>query len=186
MEKMKFGEEQGRLLVSAGGKVLVLMNGHKVENGPTGENLEATTQWEYDGEWLDCDGYTDEGSLLRAAKRKVLDAIDAWDKGDEVNVFYVNGRASWLDKATRVGLVNSATMCKEAGEEKMPLWLGDKRYEIACDKVLGILRQIELYAMACYNATAQHRDAVESLDNAEGVLAYDYRDGYPDKVSIEL
>ena len=186
MEKMNFGEEQGRLLVSAGGKVLVLTSGRKVENEQADEHGGTMTQWEYDGVWLDCDGCTDDGSLLTAARKKALEELEDWDKGDEVNTFYVDGRSVWLDKATRVGLVNSATMCKEAGEDKMTLWLGGNGYDMTCDEVLDILRKVELYAMGCYNATARHREAVEGLSNVEDVLAYDYKAGYPEKVNIKI
>lgn len=185
MEKMIFGEKQGRLLVSAGGKVLVLTNGRKVVRDETEEH-EAIVQWEYDGVWLDCGGHTDEGSLLRAAKKKALEALEAWDKGGDVNVFYVNGRQAWLDKATRVGLVNSATICKEAGDKKMSLWLGDKNYEVSCDEMLSMLRQVEMYAMGCYNTTARHRAAIEAMTDVDVALGYDYKAGYPEKVSIEL
>ena len=33
---------------------------------------------------------------------------------------------------------------------------------------------------------ASHKKAVSELDNIEGVLTYDYKSGYPDKLKMEV
>lgn len=43
-----------------------------------------------------------------------------------------------------------------------------------------------VYAVGCYNVTAGHRRAVECLTTLEAVLGYDFKAGYPEKVSMEI
>lgn len=187
MEKMTFGEKQERVMVSGNGKVVVLLNEREVENAPSdGEVADGGTHWEYDAVWLDTGGAKDEASLVRAAKAKLLEDIDAWDKGGEVNAFVVNGEDAWLDKGTRVGLMNSATIAKGAGQTEVPLWLNDKSFSVKPDTLTSMLSNVEIYAMMCYNKTAEHKAAVESLESVEDICGYDYKEGYPEKLVINL
>jgi len=80
----------------------------------------------------------------------------------------------WLDKATRVGLMNSLTIEKNAGKETSTLWFGNIKLEINTDAAIQMLSALELYALACYNKTAEHKVNVENLDSIEGVSNYDY------------
>lgn len=187
MEKMKFGEKQERVMTSGNGKVLVLLNEREVENASSdGEETGGSTHWEYDAVWLDTGGAKDEASLVRAAKAKLLEDIENWDKGSEVNGFVVNGEEAWLDKNTRVGLMNSATIAKGAGQTEVSLWLNDKSYNVKPDTLTSMLSNVEIYAMMCYNKTAEHKAAVESLESVEDICGYDYTVGYPEKLVINL
>ena len=51
------------------------------------------------------------------AKKEVIRKIDAYDKSSDVNSFLLNGIQVWLDKDTRVGLMNSIKIEKDAGKE---------------------------------------------------------------------
>ena len=92
----------------------------------------------------------------------------------------------WLDKATRVGLMNSTTIAKSMGQEKTTLWLGSYQLEVECDKAIQLLSALEMYALECFNVTAAHKKAVSELDNIDGVLTYDYKSGYPNKLKMEV
>lgn len=186
MEKMTFGEKQERVMVSGNGKVLVLLNEREVENASSEGEETGSTHWEYDAVWLDTGGAKDEASMVRAAKAKLLEDIENWDKGSEVNSFVVNGEEAWLDKSTRVGLMNSASIAKEAGEAEVPLWLGEKGYTVETDKLIGLLKALELYALKCYNQTAEHKRAVDGLESVEEICGYDYTVGYPEKLVFNL
>lgn len=119
-------------------------------------------------------------------KKAMLAYIEKYDSSSSVNSFLLNGMEVWLDKATRVGLMNSTTIAKSMGQQKTTLWLGSYQLEVDCDKAIQLLSALEMYALECFNVTAAHKKAVSELDNIEGVLTYDYKSGYPDKLKMEV
>lgn len=119
-------------------------------------------------------------------KKAMLAYIEKYDASSSVNSFLLNGMEVWLDKATRVGLMNSTTIAKSMGQQKTTLWLGSYQLEVDCDKAIQLLSALEMYALECFNVTAAHKKAVSELDNIEGVMTYDYRAGYPDKLKMEV
>lgn len=123
-------------------------------------------------------------SELATAKSQKLVEIDAYDTSGEVNSFLVDGTSMWLDKATRVGLMNSTTIAKNLGQEKVALWLGSTQLTLACDKAISLLSAIEMYAVQCFDTTAAHKKAVSELTTIEEVEKYDITAGYPEKLEI--
>ena len=119
-------------------------------------------------------------------KKAMLAYIEKYDASSSVNSFLLNGMQVWLDKATRVGLMNSTTIAKTMGQQKTTLWLGSYQLEVDCDKAIQLLSALEMYALECFNVTAAHKKAVSELDNIEGVLTYDYKSGYPEKLKMEV
>lgn len=191
MEKMFFSEPQQRVTVGAYGKVLVLLNERKekvVGDSMSDETREAvpTEQYVYDGCLLDTGGMASEQALLAAAKREVLSAISTYDASDCVNTLVVNGQRGWLDKATRVGLMNGVGVAKACGMERMSLWIDGREYVMDVARLEELLVKVEVYAMGCYNVTAGHRRAVNGMTTLEAVLGYDFKAGYPEKFSMEI
>lgn len=127
----------------------------------------------------------DKEAIAMAVEDK-LSQITLYDKSAAVNSFVLNGMEVWLDKATRVGLMNSTSIAKSMGQQKTTLWLGSYQLEVDCDKAIQLLSALEMYALECFNVTAAHKKAVSELDNIEGVLTYDYKSGYPDKLKMEV
>ena len=119
-------------------------------------------------------------------KKAMLAYIEKYDASSSVNSFLLNGMEVWLDKATRVGLMNSTTIAKSMGQQKTTLWMGSYQLEVDCDKAIQLLSALEMYALECFNVTAAHKKAVSELDNIEGVLTYDYKSGYPEKLKMEV
>lgn len=119
-------------------------------------------------------------------KKAMLAYIEKYDASSSVNSFLLNGMEVWLDKATRVGLMNSTTIAKSMGQQKTTLWLGSYQLEVDCDKAIQLLSALEMYALECFNVTAAHKKAVSELDNIEAVLTYDYKSGYPEKLKMEV
>ena len=194
MEKYYFNEAQPRLTVGDG-VVLLLVNGRQeteVMDGMPNENGLATTEavgrkvWVYDGVRLETGGMTSEAALTAAAQKMVLAEIEKHDTSSAVNGFILNGQKVWLDKATRVGLMNSTTIAKAMGQATTTLWLGDVKLVVVCDKAIQLLSALEMYAMECFNVTAAHKAAVEKLQTVEEVLAYDYTAGYPKLLEMSV
>ena len=110
--------------------------------------------------------------------------ITAYDKSSSVNGLFLDGEQIWLDKNLRVGLMNSINIEKSAGRKTTTLWFGGKSYTLPCDMAIQMLSALELYALECYNVTAQHKANVEALTTKEEVEAYDYTTGYPSKLNL--
>ena len=118
-------------------------------------------------------------ATLEKAKKEKLAAILAYDTSSDVNGFMLNGNKVWLDKETRVGLMNSTTIAKSVGQKTTTLWLGSMKLIVDCDKAIQLLSALEMYALDCFNVTASHKQAVSELTTIEEVEAYDYKVGYP-------
>ena len=123
---------------------------------------------------------------LARAKREILKHIEAYDTSSAVNGFVLNGAEVWLDKATRVGLMNSTTIAKAMGQATTTLWLGDTKLEVGCDMAIQLLSALEMYALECFNVTAAHKKAVAELTDIGEVLSYDYTKGYPEKLMMNI
>ena len=194
MEKYYFNEAQPRLTVGDG-VVLLLVNGKEeteISGGMPNENGMATTEavgrkvWVYDGVRLETGGMTSEAALTAAAQKMVLAEIEKHDTSSAVNGFILNGQRVWLDKATRVGLMNSTTIAKAMGQPTTTLWLGDVKLVVECDKAIQLLSALEMYALECFNVTAVHKKAVAEMSTVESVLAYDYTAGYPEMLEMRI
>lgn len=126
-----------------------------------------------------------EKALALAKKAKIAE-IAAYDTSDKVNGFVLNGLLVWLDKATRVGLMNSTTIAKAAGQETTTLWLKGIKLVVDCDKAIQLLSALEMYALECFNVTASHKAAVNELTTIEEVEVYDYKAGYPKMLEMSV
>ena len=116
----------------------------------------------------------------------ILAAQEEYDSSSEVNGFSLNGNVVWLDKATRVGLVNSLGVQKENGITETTLWLNGTSVTVSIEGALQALKALELYAIACYNNTQEHIAEIKALKNAEDFYNYDVTKGYPEQLSINL
>jgi hypothetical protein len=119
-------------------------------------------------------------------KEMKIAEINAYDKSDAVNSFTLAGKQIWLDKDTRVGLVNSIGIEKESGRMNTTLWYNAEKYVIPVDDALAMLNRLELYALDCYNVTQSHIAAVKGLSDAGQVEAYNYKTGYPEQLNFVL
>ena len=127
-----------------------------------------------------------KGKSVEEAKEMLIADITAYDTSSAVNGFVLNGAVVWLDKATRVGLMNSTTIAKAMGQATTTLWLGDTKLEVGCDMAIQLLSALEMYALECFNVTAAHKKAVAELTDIGEVLSYDYTKGYPEKLMMNI
>ena len=123
---------------------------------------------------------------LEEAKAEKIAEITDYDTSDKVNGFILNGMLVWLDKATRVGLMNSTNIAKAAGQQTTTLWLGGAKLVVGCDKAIQLLSALEMYALECFNVTAIHKAAVGELKTIEDVKVYDYKTGYPKMLEMSV
>ena len=157
---------------------LILSNTY---NGETSEHLAYL-------EWLDyakkCASIIFDAPTLENAINAKIEEITKYDVSSNVNGFLYNGNTYWLDKDTRVGLMNSTKILKDAGETSTTLWLGNLHVTFPVDDFISMLSALEMYALQCYNVTAQHKVAVAELTTIEAVEAYDITADYPSQLDF--
>lgn len=125
-------------------------------------------------------------SKLDQAKKEIIRKIDEYDTSVNVNSFKLNGVDVWLSKDTRVGLMNSISIEKAARKEQSVLWFNSICVTVNCDSAIQMLSALELYALDCYNKTAEHKVNVQNLSSIEEVHNYDYTQGYPSKLEFTI
>lgn len=125
-------------------------------------------------------------ATLEKAKKEKLEAILDYDTSSDVNGFMLNGNKVWLDKGTRVGLMNSIQITRDMGQDTTTMWFDGYKLEVRCDMAIMLLSSLEMYALECFNVTAAHKKAVSELTTIEEVEAYDYKTGYPKQLDIKL
>ena len=153
-----------------------------------GSNDEEVAEYKSFVKWLRLEYAKAMGTMdnLATAKAQMEAEIDRYDSSSSVNSFLLNGMEVWLDKATRVGLMNSTSIAKAMGQAKTTLWLGRYQLEVDCDKAIQLLSALEMYALECFNVTAAHKKAVSELTTVEEVLNYDFKTGYPEKLDMRV
>lgn len=131
-----------------------------------------------------CEMKTVPALTLTQVKARKINEIDMYDCSTEVNEFLYNGQSMWLDKATRVGLVNSCIALEATNGENINIWYGNGYITLSVAQCRQLLAAIEVYAMECYNVTAQHKSNVAALETIEAVNGYDYTTNYPAKLNL--
>ena len=127
-----------------------------------------------------------EEELLNEAKERVIQRILHHDSSDEVNIFYVGEQKMWLDKATRVGLKLRFDAEMTAEKTTTTLWYDGMSFELELTAAVQMLNAIEMYASACYDNTQKHIANVKSMNVIEDIESYNYRDGYPKKLTFNI
>lgn len=150
-------------------------------NGETSEHIEYLN-------WLDyakkCASIIFDAPTLENTIKAKLEEITKYDVSPAVNGFYYQGNEYWLDKATRVGLMNSTRILKENGQTTTTLWFNNICITLPVDDVIDKLSALEQYALSCYNVTASHKIAVQALTTIDEVNEYDVTQGYPAKLDL--
>lgn len=123
---------------------------------------------------------------LEIAKSEKIAQITAYDTSEAVNSFTLGDATMWISRDDRISLMNSTTILKNAGTETVTQWYGGKKYTLPCDTLIQMLQALEIYALACYNVTEEHKAAVNALTTIEEVDAYDYTTSYPEHLTFSV
>ena len=130
--------------------------------------------------------------LLEQARQEKLMEIEAYDSSSDVNecLIHYNGETIpyWADKTTRTTLKEAVRDCIAVGISTYRLDLRDYglSIDIDCELMLGMLQELEVYAIRCYNKTTDHIYAVKAMDNIEDIQDYDFRSDYPSKLEFSV
>ena len=124
-----------------------------------------------------------EQQIADAIKVKLYE-IDMFDASPAVNAFFFNGQQMWIDKATRVGLVNAATAAESLGMSVLTVGIGGLSVTLPPDTLKEMLFKIEMYALDCYNITLAHQNAVQKMTDVTLIREFDVSSGYPEKIEL--
>lgn len=119
-------------------------------------------------------------------KKLLVELQNEYDKSDEVNEFTLNGNKGWLDKSTRIGILNSIAILESIGETTYGMWINDFCYNMNIIDIKYILTEVEKYAMKCSNNTFQHLALIDGMRKRDDILNFDVSEGYPEKLSFEV
>ena len=128
---------------------------------------------------------TDEQILTQEKESKISDVIE-YDSSEEVNIFYVNNIPIWLDKATRSGLMLRLQAESAVGITETSLWYNSIEFKLSVSAAIQILYELEVYASKCYDNTQYHIANIAKIETLEDLKSYDYKEGYPDKLSFNF
>lgn len=123
---------------------------------------------------------------LDDAKLEKIAEISAYDTSDAVNSFMLGDTPMWISRDDRISLMNSTTILQSAGQTTTTLWYEGEKYTLPCDTLIQMLQALEIYALACYDVTEEHKADVMALTTIEAVDSYDYTTGYPEKLVFSL
>ena len=130
--------------------------------------------------------------LLEQARQEKLMEIESYDSSSDVNecLIHYNGETIpyWADKTTRTTLKEAVRDCIAVGISTYRLDLRDYgvSIDIDCELMLGMLQELEVYAIRCYNKTTDHIYAVKAMDNIEDIQTYSYQSNYPSKLEFSV
>ncbi|KAA4631408.1 DUF4376 domain-containing protein, partial [Bacteroides ovatus] len=95
-------------------------------------------------------------STIKEKRAQKLNELQLYDSSEAVNQFTIDNVSGWLNKSTRVRLMNSINIERESGRSETSIWLDETQFILSIEKAIDMLQQIELYALACYDTTQRH------------------------------
>lgn len=169
----------GKLQRLPASKIIVEKNGMLTIN--PSEALILEDGWELHEQ---SDDDSTQFDYLEIEKDSLKQEIERYDSSDEVNVFYMQGKKMWLDKATRAGLMLRFQAEQSIGMTDTTLWYDGEMYSLPLTSALQMLMILEVYASKCYDNTQRHLARVSEIESLEQINEYNYKEGYPEKLNF--
>lgn len=129
---------------------------------------------------------------LRIAKQQKIAEIAAYDMSSAVNSFEIQNNGVkvtdyWIGRDLRTSLEGDVLAAESVGSTyKFDIREMGVTLELDCAKFLAALAVLRRYAYTAYNVTSQHIANVNALTSVVEVEAYDYTEGYPEKLVFDI
>jgi hypothetical protein len=127
-----------------------------------------------------------ELSPLEKAVKDRLAEIDEYDTSPDVNGFFVSGIHCWITADERARYNTSIQAAELLGRETIELPLAGMFVTLPVSQAKLMLALIQDYADRAAIVTAKHKAAVMALESVEEVGGYDFKTGYPDRITLEI
>lgn len=128
--------------------------------------------------------YQEPYKTLDEVKAEKISEIVAYDASDAVNSFALGGTEMWLSFDERARIRQSIDAYRNEGKTEMTKWFGGKAFMFPVDTWQTMLDKLSVYASEALNVTERHKAEVMELTSIEAVEGYDYKTGYPEKLSF--
>lgn len=157
----------------------------RVDNGVFSgiPSVEQLTQWGFE-EWVEPAPTPQQ--LLDKAKADKTAQLQAYDASDAVNGFDVvtggHTITAWLTPEQRANYKNSLDSAEILGMDVVHPVLNGVILELSVSDAKMYLAQIQIYADKCYGTTETHKADINALNSVEEVEAYDFTQGYPQRL----
>ena len=122
-------------------------------------------------------------TLSDAIASKVAE-INAYDRSAAVNSFTLGGTEMWLSFDERARIRQSIDAYRNEGRTEMTKWFNGKAFTYSLGTWQTMLDKLSVYASEALNVTERHKAEVSALTSIEAVEGYDYKIGYPEKLSF--
>lgn len=125
-------------------------------------------------------------TFLANARNIMRARICAYNNSSDVNFFTLGGSRMWLSYEDRQRLRLSIAAYEHDGKDEMTkVWKGTT-YTFPMAKWKDMLAAVEIYASECQNVTERHLADVDALTSIDAVFAYDYKSGYPERLTFTM
>ena len=122
--------------------------------------------------------------LLARAKANKIAKLEAYDSSDAVNSFTIDGNPMWLTVDERQQIATQISANEAVGRTEMTRWFGGQSFTFPLTSWKQMLVALEVYAGDALNVTEGHRAAINALTSVSNVEAYQFEQGYPEKLSF--
>lgn len=119
---------------------------------------------------------------FEAAKKELEEKI--WDYDKQTEEFFIGGVSVWLNREERQTILRRCDAEEAKGLETVVLRKNGMKFELPIATCRGIVLEVEFYASRCYDNREDLLVAKDELTTAEGVLAFDWTSGYPEKLEF--
>ena len=117
-------------------------------------------------------------------KNAMLAYIEKYDTSTSVNGFTLGGIEIWLSFEERARIRQSIDAYRNEGRIEMTKWFRGKAFTFPLDTWQTMLDKLSVYASEALNVTERHKAEVSALTSIEAVEGYNYKTGYPEKLSF--
>ena len=121
---------------------------------------------------------------LPAIKDYRIQQVSIYDSSSNVNEFSLGDIKMWLTVGERQQLATQISANESVGRDSMSKWFGGMEFTFTISEWKQMLVALEVYAGDALNVTNSHKSEIESIDNADEVIAYDITKNYPEKLKF--
>lgn len=156
--------------------------GYLLHNDITNRNYSEAITSSTDGFWAVLSGISPEPHerTLADAKAEKQAALKAYDASPAVNSFSLGGKPIWIAPEERANYILTLQGAQRLGVETVS-FLGQT---IPVATALQMLDAVNIYAMRCVAVTNGHAETINAKRSIQTVDAYDFKTGYPEKLSF--
>ena len=98
----------------------------------------------------------------------------------------MNGIGTWFEPAERSNYSSSINSAKLLGMETLTFYVGSVALTVPTAQAEQMLAAVQLYADQCFIVTKQHENTIGALDSVEAIEAYNFKTGYPEKLTFTI